>query len=83
MGDLFAAEAPTAAAAGAAKRFAREKLAQMTIEEKVLVLSGENTWRTHGIKRLGISQMKTSDGPTGVRGGKFIEGVTAASPPSG
>lgn len=66
-----------------AKAWAAEKLSQMTLEEKVLLLSGEDLWRTHPIKRLGISRLKTSDGPVGVRGGTFVDGVTAASLPTG
>lgn len=66
-----------------AKRFARQKLAQMTLEEKVLLLAGEDLWRTNPVPRVGISRIKTSDGPVGVRGGIFTDGVSAASLPTG
>ncbi|CAH0028948.1 unnamed protein product [Clonostachys rhizophaga] len=66
-----------------ASQWAQEKLSQMTLEEKVLLLAGEDLWRTHSIPRLGISRLKTSDGPVGVRGGIFTDGVKAASLPTG
>ncbi|KAJ3548937.1 hypothetical protein NM208_g763 [Fusarium decemcellulare] len=66
-----------------AKAWAQEKLSQMTLEEKVTLLAGEDLWRTHPISRLGISRIKTSDGPVGVRGGIFTDGVSAASLPTG
>lgn len=66
-----------------AKSWAREKLAQMTLEEKVLLLTGQDMWRTNPVRRLGVSRIKTSDGPVGVRGGIFSDGVTAASLPTG
>ncbi|KAH7000508.1 glycoside hydrolase superfamily [Ilyonectria destructans] len=55
----------------------------MTLEEKVLLLTGQDLWRTNPIQRLGVSRIKTSDGPVGVRGGIFTDGVKTASLPTG
>lgn len=67
----------------AARAWASDKLSTMTIEEKVSLLSGEDQWRTAAIRRLGVSRLKTSDGPVGVRGGLFSDNATAASLPTG
>ena len=46
-----------------------EKLIKdLTLEEKVTLLSGFNSWYTNKIDRLGIPSIKMSDGPNGVRG---------------
>src|ERR1700754_3967464 len=51
---------------------ARALVAEMTLEEKALLLSGDGWWKTHGIERLGIPSICMTDGPHGLR---EVEGV--------
>ncbi|WP_332685888.1 beta-glucosidase [Devosia sp.] len=62
-----------------------EQLAdQMTLEEKVSILSGEDFWSVPAIARLGIGKLRVTDGPNGARGGgSLIGGVKSASFPVG
>ena len=41
---------------------------ELTLEEKISLLSGFNSWYTNKIERLNIPSIKMSDGPNGVRG---------------
>ena len=45
----------------------RELIAQMTLEEKAGLLSGEDFWHTKGVERLGVPRSMVSDGPHGLR----------------
>lgn len=57
---------------------------QMTLEEKVSILSGEDFWSVPAIPRLGIGKLRVTDGPNGARGGgSLIGGVKSASFPVG
>lgn len=58
-------------------------LAQLTHNEKISLLAGTDFWHLAGVKRLGIPAIRTSDGPNGVRGTKFFNGVPAACLPCG
>ena len=40
----------------------------LTLREKISLMSGFNSWYTNKIDRLGIPSIKMSDGPNGVRG---------------
>src|SRR6266403_273353 len=42
-------------------------VAQMTLEEKALLLSGDGWWRTHRVDRLQIPSVCMTDGPHGLR----------------
>ncbi|TMD59013.1 MAG: beta-glucosidase [Chloroflexi bacterium] len=56
----------------------------MTLQEKVAMLAGTNTWYTVPVERLGIPSLKMCDGPNGARGaGGFTGGVKAACFPAG
>jgi beta-glucosidase len=41
---------------------------QMTLEEKVSLLSGADSWHTRAIERLGIPAIRVTDGPQGCAG---------------
>src|SRR5256886_7769382 len=61
-----------------------ELLRQMTLQEKVVMLSGTNMWYTVPVERLGIPTLKMTDGPNGARGaGGFSSDVKAACFPAG
>jgi beta-glucosidase len=55
-------------------------LADLTLEEKVRLLSGADTWRTTAIERLAIGALKTSDGPVGVRGDATVSAACFPAP---
>ncbi|KAF7193791.1 putative beta-glucosidase I [Pseudocercospora fuligena] len=61
----------------------QETLEQLTIGEKISLVSGTDFWHLAGVPRLGIPAIRTSDGPNGVRGTKFFNGVPAACLPCG
>lgn len=48
---------------------------QLTLEEKISLLAGKDFWHTVPIPRLNIPSVRVSDGPNGVRGIKFFNGV--------
>lgn len=45
----------------------RELIAQMTLEEKAGMCSGQDFWHTKAVERLGIPAYMVSDGPHGLR----------------
>ncbi|HPF98531.1 MAG TPA: glycoside hydrolase family 3 C-terminal domain-containing protein [Kiritimatiellia bacterium] len=47
----------------------QELIDQMSLDDKIAMVSGEDPWMTHPIPRLGISSVKVADGPHGVRNG--------------
>lgn len=61
----------------------QEVLEQLKLPEKVALVSGTDFWHLAGVPRLGIPALRTSDGPNGVRGTRFFNGVPAACFPCG
>src|SRR3954452_19241271 len=61
-------EPPAGDARGGGGDQVKQWLADLTLEEKCRLVGGASSWRTHPIERLGIPEVKMSDGPNGVRG---------------
>lgn len=49
---------------------------QLTLDEKITLLSGFNFWQTPAIERLGIPSLYITDGPHGVRKQKEGDGIS-------
>ncbi len=46
-------------------------IARLTLEQKVHLLTGADSWALHGESAVGLRPLLTSDGPAGVRGRRF------------
>ena len=49
------------------KKAAQTLLAQLTLEEKAKLCSGQDFWHMEGIERLGLAPVMVTDGPHGLR----------------
>ncbi|KAK9311627.1 glycoside hydrolase superfamily [Lipomyces starkeyi] len=58
-------------------------LSELSTAEKIKLISGVDFWHTYAIKRLGVPSLRFSDGPNGIRGTRFFNGVPAACFPCG
>ncbi|ODQ68881.1 hypothetical protein LIPSTDRAFT_7343 [Lipomyces starkeyi NRRL Y-11557] len=58
-------------------------LSQLSTPEKIKLISGIDFWHTYAVKRVGVPSLRFSDGPNGVRGTRFFNGVPAACFPCG
>src|SRR5205823_138114 len=65
----------------AALRSDLEIVTALPTTEKVRLLTGADSWRTHGKPGIGLRPMLTSDGPAGVRGISRDERHPSASLP--
>ena len=60
-----------------------QRITELTLEEKVSMLAGHDFWTTEPIERLGIPQLKVTDGPNGARGEKIRGGTPSVCIPCG
>jgi len=59
---------------------AADLVAQMTLEEKCTMVSGDGAWIVKGCERLGIPEWCLSDGPVGARGRAMGPGLVVLGP---
>ena len=57
-------------------------LTQLTLEEKVALLAGQDFWSLPAIGRIGLRSLVMSDGPIGVRGTGWAPGDPSIALPS-
>lgn len=58
-----------------------ERLAALDLTRRVRLLTGADTWHTHGAPAAGLAPMLLSDGPVGVRGATWDERDPSANLP--
>ncbi|KAJ4286210.1 hypothetical protein N0V88_008073 [Collariella sp. IMI 366227] len=58
-------------------------ISELSINEKVSLLSGNDAWHTFAVPRLGVPAIRTTDGPNGARGTRYFNGVPSACLPCG
>ncbi|KAF5643018.1 beta-glucosidase K [Fusarium tjaetaba] len=54
-----------------------------SVSDKISLLSGRDFWHSNPLPAFNVLSVRVSDGPNGVRGTKFIDGVPAACLPCG
>ncbi|KAH7121347.1 glycoside hydrolase superfamily [Dactylonectria macrodidyma] len=60
-----------------------ETLKKLSLTEKISLLAGVDFWHTKALPKHGIPSLRLSDGPNGVRGTRFFNGIPAACFPCG
>lgn len=60
----------------------RDRVATLTLEQKVCLLTGADIWALHAEPEVGLRRMQTSDGPVGVRGRVWDERRPSVNIPS-
>ncbi len=59
----------------AVPRAIADRVAELTLDEKIRLLEGHASWRTMGVERLGIPSLYLTDGPHGVRRTRAEDGA--------
>ncbi|KAI0034128.1 glycoside hydrolase family 3 protein [Vararia minispora EC-137] len=57
-------------------------LAKLALPQKIKLLAGLGWWHTHSVPEAGVPSMRMSDGPNGVRGTQFFNGVPSSCFPA-
>ena len=60
----------------------RSLVARLTLEEKVELLTGRDSWTMHALPSIGLRSIVMSDGPAGVRGPRWDERSPSCNFPS-
>jgi beta-glucosidase len=60
----------------------RERVAALSLEQKIRLLTGADMWALHPEPAAGLRRLVTSDGPAGVRGERWDERDPSANVPS-
>jgi beta-glucosidase len=59
-----------------------DRLAQLSLEQKVKLMTGADIWPLHPMPDIGLRRLVTSDSPAGVRGETWDERSPSANVPS-